>query len=274
MNKDNRLIDDFGNEWNKFNQENISIKENKKIFKNYFELFPFDTLSEDSIGIDIGSGSGRWSYFLANKFKKIYLLEPSLKAIEVSKKNLSKFDNIIFFNNDIDNIPLPEDSVDFAYCLGVLHHVPDINLALKKIYKILKKDSPFLLYIYYAFDNKPVWFKSIWYVSNILRLIISTLPFFLKSLLCDLIAIFIYFPLARISKLLFSLGIDASKIPLSWYHNKSIKILRNDSLDRFGTRLEHRLTQNQIKQLLINNNFKDIVFSKNEPFWCVICYKN
>ena len=132
MNKDDRLIYDFGNEWDKFNQENISIKENKKIFKNYFELFPFDTLSEDSIGIDIGSGSGRWSYFLANKFKKIYLLEPSLKAIEVSKKNLSKFDNITFFNNDIDNIHLPEDSVDFAYCLGVLHHVPDINLALKK----------------------------------------------------------------------------------------------------------------------------------------------
>ena len=62
-NRDNNLIDDFGNEWNKFNQNNIAEFRNKELFDKYFEIFPWDKINKKSIGIDIGSGSGRWSYF-------------------------------------------------------------------------------------------------------------------------------------------------------------------------------------------------------------------
>ena len=53
--------------------------------------------------------------FLASKVNKLYLIEPSLKAINVSKLNLSKYKNIEFLNNDANNIPLENSTVDFAY---------------------------------------------------------------------------------------------------------------------------------------------------------------
>tara|TARA_Y100001970_G_scaffold291929_1_gene431081 strand:+ start:2245 stop:3084 length:840 start_codon:yes stop_codon:yes gene_type:complete len=273
-NRDENLIDDFGNEWKKFNQHDISEVRNKELFDKYFSIFPWNRINKTSVGIDVGSGSGRWSYFLANKVKKLYLVEPSVKAINVSKYNLSKFKNIEFLNNDANNIPLKNETIDFAICLGVLHHIPNIEIALKSINSKLKKNAPFLLYIYYSFENKPMWFKLIWKVSDLLRKFISRLPFFMKSFICDLIAILIYFPLSRFSKLIRYFNFDVRNIPLSFYSDKSIYILRNDSLDRFGTKIEQRLSMKEIQDLLLKTGFNNISFSKKEPYWCAICYKS
>ncbi len=273
-NRDENLIDDFGNEWKKFNQHDISEVRNKELFDKYFSIFPWNRIDKKSVGIDVGSGSGRWSYFLANKVKKLYLVEPSVKAINVSKYNLSKFKNIEFLNNDANNIPLKNETIDFAICLGVLHHIPNIEIALKSINLKLKKNAPFLLYIYYSFENKPIWFKLIWKVSDLLRKFISRLPFFVKSFICDFIAILIYFPLSRFSKLMSYFNYDVRNIPLSFYSDKSISILRNDSLDRFGTKIEQRLSMMEIQDLLLKTGFNNISFSKKEPYWCAICYKS
>ena len=40
--------------------------------------------------------------------------------------------------------------------------------------------------------------------------------------------------------------------------------MRNDSLDRFGTKLEKRFTKNEIKNMLLNAGFVDIIFMKEK----------
>ena len=44
--------------------------------------------------------------------------------------------------------------------------------------------------------------------------------------------------------------------------------MKNDALDRFGTRLEHRFSKNEIMSLFLDNGFKDVKFSEREPYWC------
>ncbi len=272
-NRDNKLINDFGNEWNKFNQKNFSINKNRIIFEKYFSIFPWDKINKNSTGMDVGSGSGRWAYFIANKVKKICLIEPSKKALSVSKQNLSKYSNIEYFNFGANEIPLPDESIDFCYSLGVLHHIPDMSEALRGINKKLKLGAPLLIYIYYSFDNRPLWFRILWKISDLFRRIISKLPFFLKSLICDLIAFLVYLPIARLSKLLLNLNFNVKNIPLSFYADQSFYVLRNDALDRFGTKLEQRLSKKQIRNLLIRTGFSNISFSDSEPYWCSISYK-
>ena len=55
----------FGEEWEKFDQSNLSYKEALERFNEYFHLFPWDSLPDNSEGIDIGCGSGRWDKFVA-----------------------------------------------------------------------------------------------------------------------------------------------------------------------------------------------------------------
>ena len=126
------------------------------------------------------------------------------------------------------------------YSLGVIHHLNYPEKAFKIINNSLKKNSPFLVYLYHNFEENTFLYKLIWKISDVLRKTISSQNFFIKSLLCDIIAIFVYLPLSRFSLIIEFFGLNIKNFPLSYYRNKSIYIMRNDSLDRFGTKYEIR----------------------------------
>ena len=50
-------------------------------------------------------------------------------------------------------------------------------------------------------------------------------------------------------------------------------ILRNDSLDRFGTTLEKRFSKKEIFSMMKNNGLVNIRFSDTAPFWCAVGFK-
>ena len=271
--KFNKTIKDFGDEWEKFDNKKVGNKELKKIFNTYFRIFPKKIFNKKNIGIDLGSGSGRWAKYIAPMIKKMYLLEPSVKAINVSKKRLQKFKNIEYLNIEINKLNLKSSSLDFAYSLGVIHHLNYPTKCFKIINNKLKKNSPFLVYLYHDFENHHKLYKLIWLLSEYFRKFISKKNFFIKSLLCEIIAIVIYFPLAKISYFLNILNIDVKNVPLSIYKDKSFYIMRNDSLDRFGTKYEKRYSTKDIINLFEKTGFYNIKVSSKEPYWCVIGYK-
>jgi hypothetical protein len=127
--------------------------------------------------------------------------------------------------------------------------------------------------LYYRFDNKPLWFKIIWKLSDYFRKLISKLPFKIKKIVTFFIALIIYFPLAKISKLFNYFGFNVNNFPLSDYKNKTFYFMATDSLDRFGTKLEKRFTKNEIRNMLLNAGFVDILFSNNTPYWVAIAWK-
>ena len=268
------VVEGFGEEWTKFNYSNSSIAEQENILNSYFKIFPWELIDKSkSVGIDIGCGSGRWAYFITEKTSKLILLDASSSALEVAKKNLEKKNNVSFLNQSVGEIEILDNSIDFAYSLGVLHHIPDISNGLKEINRIIKPGSPLLLYLYYNFDNKPFYYKMIWMVTNPLRFIISRLPFKVKFLISQIIAFFIYFPLARLSKLLKKIGLNTENFPMNQYQDLSLYVMRTDALDRFGTRIEKRFSRKQIQKILEESNFENIKFSEDAPYWCCVGYK-
>jgi len=272
-NVDINVVNDFGMEWSKFDQSSVSEIELKKIFQKYFSIFPWDKLPPNAKGFDLGCGSGRWAFFVAPKVDKLYCIDPAKDALEVAQKKLSKYSNCEFYNVIVDDIPLEDNSMDFGYSLGVLHHIPNTQLGLKICVDKLKPNAPFLLYLYYALDNKPLWFRTIWKVSDFFRKFISIMPYPIKYIVTQVIAFIVYLPLARLSKLLSKFGFDVKNIPLSFYKDKSLYTMRTDALDRFGTRLEHRFTRKEIEKMMLNSGLANIEFREEEPFWCAVGYK-
>jgi len=273
-NIDERVVADFGREWLQFDQSDVPIEELRITFEQYFSLFPWETLSPEAEGFDLGCGSGRWAYFCAPRVGKLHCIDPAMPALEVAKKKLSSFSNCIFHNAGVGDIPLDDRSMDFGYSLGVLHHVPDTEDGIKRCVKKLKPGAPLLLYLYYAFDNRPTWFKAVWRASDILRRGISVLPYPLKYLASQVIALLVYFPLARFARIVETLGLNVRNLPLSTYRDRSLYSLRNDALDRFGTRLERRFTKDQIERMMIEAGLERIKFRNQEPFWCAIGYRH
>jgi len=271
-NLDKNTVDGFGDEWSRFDQSHLPKEEQQFLFDEYFSVFPWKDISKESIGFDLGCGTGRWAKSVAPKVKKLICIDPS-SAIEIAKRNLSNFDNCEFISATVDEMPIQDNSMDFGYSLGVLHHVPDTALGIKQSVKKLKSGAPLLLYLYYRFDNRPFWFRFVWSVSDLFRRVISKMPYRLRYIFSQIIAALVYLPLARIAFFSEKLNINVDNFLLSSYKNLSFYTMRTDALDRFGTRLEQRFTRKEIKVMMQNAGLENIEFSNSKPFWVVVGYK-
>lgn len=271
-NIDQQTVNSFGDEWTRFDQSGMSDDEAEKVFWEYFAVFPWANLPEDAEGFDMGCGSGRWARWVAPQVGRLHCIDPS-DAIEVAKRNLLAHDNLVFHRSSVDGKCLPPGSQDFGYSLGVLHHVPDTAAAIRSCVELLKPGAPLLLYLYYAFDNRPWWFRTIWRVSDLVRRMIYRLPPACKHFVTDAIALLVYLPLASVSGLIARLGLGVASIPLSYYRDHSFYTMRTDARDRFGTPLEHRFIRRQIADMMTRAGLENIVFSESAPYWCAAGFR-
>ena len=271
-NLDEETVNSFGDEWSRFDQSELPESEASKRFDEYFAVFPWDTLPVNATGFDMGCGTGRWAKLVAPRVGHLHCIDPS-SALDVAKSALSSATNVSFHSASVEVNTLPPNSQDFGYSLGVLHHVPDPTEAAKACIAMLKPGAPFLVYMYYAFDNRSLAFKFAWRCSDFLRRGICRLPAVLKHLVTDTLAAVVYFPLTRFSLLLEHIGLNVDSIPLSYYRNYSFYTMRTDSRDRFGTPLEHRFTREEIAALLERAGLEKVRFSDLAPYWCAVGYK-
>jgi len=270
-NLDQRVIDSFGHEWATFDYGETETSEALDAqFQAYctpLDLNLFDP--EKSIAGDFGAGSGRWASRLTPYFSLVYALEPSNGASIVLKNKFSGEAKIVVLQETVGMNSIPPASLDLAMSLGVLHHIPDTNLAIKDISHRIKPGGVFLCYLYYNLENKPSLYKLLFKGVNVVRKVISRLPQRIKQHVTSSIAALIYWPLARFSKALNQIGINTSNIPLHHYADMPFVMLANDALDRFGTTLEQRFSKAEITEMLSTADFdiSTLRFSEIEPFW-------
>ncbi len=265
-NIDADVVEAFGEEWGKFSVHNDeSVRE---LRKEYFDIIDETMVNKDTYMIDIGCGSGRWTDYFTDKAGFIEAIDPS-DAVFAADNMLGAKSNVRISKASVDTIPWDDETFDFGMSIGVLHHIPDTKQALISCVKKIKKGGHFYVYLYYRFDSRGFLFKSIFYISNVVRLLISRMPTGLKKFTCDLLAIFVYWPLSRFAGLLHKIGLHklAKKIPLEPYYNKPFYNLRNDSLDRFGTKLEQRFLRSEIEAMMKEAGLTNICFGESSAFW-------
>jgi len=253
----------FGEEWKTFSG---ITPEHEETFKQYFDLLDLTNLNSCRM-CDLGCGIGRWSYFLADRCREIILLDFS-EAIFVARGNLKNNNNAIFLMGDINDLPFRNDFADIIFSLGVLHHLP--NNALEAI-KAIRRYAPMIyVYLYYALDNRPVYFRWLLGLVTILRRALSKISNTkIRDIYTWAIALTVYKPLIGLGTLMSPLGLS-KMIPLyEGYQGKSLRAIRQDVYDRFFTGIEQRFSRNEIMQL--KDSFSQVTISPNLPYWHFIC---
>ena len=270
-NFDQGVINSFGHEWAAFDYAdkvtNEAINAQFLAYSSPIDLGHFN--SSFSIAADFGAGSGRWTSRLLPYFSTVYALEPSDGAKKVLEYKFANEPRVKILQETVGANSIPAQSLDLAMSLGVLHHIPDTQLAIIDVSVKIKSGGVFLCYLYYNLENKPAFYKLIFKCVNIVRRLISVLPQKFKYIVTSTIAALVYWPLARFSKVVTRFGINTSNIPLHHYAEMPFVMLANDALDRFGTSLEQRFSKAEIAEMLRLANFdiSTLKFSDIEPFW-------
>jgi SAM-dependent methyltransferase len=269
ISRDNRTVEGFGYEWTKFDQTAADRDELEHLFQLYFGLFPWDSLPVSATGFDLGCGSGRWARFVVERVGRLICVDPSPEALRVAVRNAPKCS---FISSAAGELPFRPGSMDFGYSLGVLHHVPDTAKGMADAVESLKDGAPFLVYLYYALDDRAWWFRAVWRATDLFRNGVSRSPTWVRYSVSQIIAAVLYLPLARIARLLERRGHSVESIPLSAYRSRTFYTMRTDALDRFGTRLEKRFSREQVRELMEGAGLERVAVD-GPPFWAAIGFK-
>ncbi len=113
-------------------------------------------IQPDDVIADIGAGSGYHVFKmapLANR-GKVYAVDIQIQMLTAIKarKDAGGFDNVEGVKGDIDNINLPEDSVDKVLIVDVYHEMSHPVEMLASIRKAMKPDAELFLIEYRAED--------------------------------------------------------------------------------------------------------------------------
>ena len=96
--------------------------------------------------LDIGCGDGSLSLQFLNKTNSITFVDISDKMLERVREKvpLDLVSNALLINDSFDAVS-DDDFFDIVICVGVIAHVPSIDLLFNKIAKVLKKNGLLIL---------------------------------------------------------------------------------------------------------------------------------
>lgn len=171
MSSENR----FGYEWGKYSELEEKYEDQ---FKNWVHPLTPDDFNGKKV-LDAGCGMGRNSYWaLKWGAGKLVGFDYDERSVNAAKKNLGSFSEACILFKSVYDLDW-QNEFDLAFSIGVIHHLKNPGLAIKKIFDSLKPGGRLLLWLYSYEGNE--WIPK--YVDPVRKNITSKLPLALVHLL-------------------------------------------------------------------------------------------
>lgn len=152
--------DSFGFQWHKFDRTQLDhdeVRESDRHFCIKTGLRPEDL--KGKLVLDVGCGMGRFAEVATRWGARVVGIDLSAAA-EVAVRNLADRD-FVAFQADVFSLPFAPESFDLIYSMGVLHHTPDCEKAVKVLARFLKPGGTLAVWLYSGY-NKWYRFSDVW----------------------------------------------------------------------------------------------------------------
>ena len=252
-----RTADSFAYEWERFG---VMRDEWAKNFGDYMRPHTPQSLAGKSV-LDIGAGSGRHSFHAAQAGAQVVAADLGA-SIDVARRNLPA--SVLTVQADAEALPFEPESFDLVMSIGVLHHLPDTERALRSIAGYAKPGGHVHVYLYWVPEQR--WHRRLLRAVTALRRLTVRLPHPVLHALC--------YPLAALLLVAFVAPYRALRkrprtarlaaaLPLKTYADYPFSVLVNDQFDRFSAPLERRFTADEVRAAMEAAGLEDIVVLPN-----------
>jgi ubiquinone/menaquinone biosynthesis C-methylase UbiE len=141
----------YGDLWEKLTLEDVTVEPGNLLKKRINSPgFSFLSLKDKNV-LDLGCGSGRYTIALsAFGCKRITGYDMGEQGINVGRNIIKKLgiQNVIFEKGNVLDLPYENESFDFVFCNGVLHHTKDMEKGISELYRVLKTSGKAFIYLY------------------------------------------------------------------------------------------------------------------------------
>ncbi len=246
----------FGFEWTKFSMMRSQWERN---FWGYMAPHAAEFLQGKTI-LDAGCGMGRHLYYASRHGRDVIGIDFS-RAVDAAYHNTSHLAAAHVVQADLSYLPFRDQTFDFIYCLGVLHHLPNPDDALRGLVEYLKPHGEMRIYVYWDLKDSPRWKKALLALVTALRRVTTRLPHRLLSWLCYPIAVGAWLTFVLPYRLLSRFRLTkqiAETLPLTQYAQYPFSVLLNDQFDRFSAPLERRCSSDEVRWWLEGARLKNV----------------
>jgi SAM-dependent methyltransferase len=147
--------DSFGFQWHRYSRTQLdhdNCRDSEAQFRMKTGFRPEDL--KGKLILDGGCGMGRFAEVATRWGAQVIGIDLSAAA-EVAARNLNDRD-FVAFQADVFNLPFAPQSFDYIYSIGVLHHTPDCEQALKVLPQYLKPGGSLAVWLYSGYSN---WYR-------------------------------------------------------------------------------------------------------------------
>jgi SAM-dependent methyltransferase len=134
-----------------FEKDTIYGETAKEELQSCLDRFEIEAASQlESLRIlDIGCGSGRLTRNLALYAPGALVVGGDRSAAAtVAHERCRELPNVVIAQMDLHTPPFPSESFDFVYADGVLPHVPEPQVALESLHRLLRPGGKLFVWIY------------------------------------------------------------------------------------------------------------------------------
>lgn len=138
-----RTKDSFGYQWTRFSEMAVDFREN---FLNYIR--PIDEpFFKGKRGLDVGCGFGRHIFHAATFGAEMVGVDISA-AIDSTRRNVAHLPNVHLVQANLYQLPFRQGTFDFAYSIGVLHHLPEPERGFRSVVSMVRPSGAVFIWVY------------------------------------------------------------------------------------------------------------------------------
>jgi SAM-dependent methyltransferase/uncharacterized protein YbaR (Trm112 family) len=237
----------------------------------FYDSIPADWRRTDffqgKIGVDIGCGEGRFLYCAQEFGAEMVGLDLS-EGVEVARNNTAGSSRCHVVQGDIHHLPFRPSVFDFAYSIGVLHHLPNPREGFRHLVPAVRKGGKVSIWVYGLKEMR--WWYRLSHMTW-LRGIGPRLPrqaqYVLSCLIAGFLEIAIWTPCRLLS--LFPGGESiANRVPLGDARRRSFKAKIRSVFDRVQPPVTHFHTADELNAWFKEDGFGNIaILSKHGRGW-------